>query len=121
MKRKKIELKSEEDQDNRQIAAEERTLRLEHQMREKEFAHKERMMQYEIELARLKGEQARTTLGAHPISLGQEGCSANAFTPSMGTSNFGTDTTITTFPSLQNSCQWGLLDASGSKSQNNIP
>jgi hypothetical protein len=63
MKQKKIEIERE----RQRFAAQERSLVLKQQIPQMEFAYKERMTRYELEIARLKGGQ---TSGANPVSLG---------------------------------------------------
>ena len=59
-KRTELQIKREQgEQEKRRFAAEERALVFQQQMREKEIAHKERMMPYELELARLKAGQRK--------------------------------------------------------------
>ena len=59
-KRTELQIKREQgEQERRRFAAEERTLVLQQQMREKEIVHNERMMPYELELARLKAGQRK--------------------------------------------------------------
>ena len=68
MKRKKVELQIEREQEGQRIAAQERALVFKQRMQEQGFAHKERMAPYELEIARLNGGQ---TSSANPVSLGQ--------------------------------------------------
>jgi hypothetical protein len=53
-KRQKMELKAEQDREGQRYAAEERALAIKERMQDKEFEHRERMIKYELELARLK-------------------------------------------------------------------
>ena len=99
-KRKKLE-----------IGAEERALLLKQQMQEKELAYKERIMQYELELTRLK-MQIPATAGAHPIGFGPEGHSTNTYPPSDNFSQdsfvfgAGTMSSMLPLPSLSSGA-WG--------------
>ena len=69
MKRRKIELQIEGERERQRFAAQERALVLKLRIQENEFAYKckERILQYELEIARLKGGQ---TSSANPVSLG---------------------------------------------------
>jgi hypothetical protein len=63
-KRQKMELKAEQEREGQRYAAEERALVIKERMQEKEFEHRERMMKYELELARLKGQAPTSPLPA---------------------------------------------------------
>jgi hypothetical protein len=64
-KRQKMELKAEQEREGQRYAAEERALSIKERMKDKEFEHRERMMKYELELARLKAPPpSAPTLGS---------------------------------------------------------
>jgi len=98
-------------------------LAIKQQMQEKKFAYKERIMQYKLELVRLKQGQVPITSGVHAVGLAQgglvqEGLSTNAYPSNMDfsrdTFTFGTNAT-TTLPSLS-SATWGSPEVSASQS-----
>ena len=135
-KQKKAMFLSEREQDVRRIAAQERELilkqeakereivlmqkgkerelEIQQQMQDSKFAHIERIMKYQLELARcgvpMVGAPA---LGAHPVGLEQEYPSTNACPSNIDVDGislpFSTGTT-TAFPSA-----WGLPEASTSQ------
>ena len=74
VKRKKMEL-----------AAEERALVLKQQMREKEYAHAERMVKYKLELTRLKAQNPAA------VGFGQDDRPTDTYPPPSD--NFSQDTT----------------------------
>ena len=88
-KRKKMELKAEQERQGQQYAAEERALVIKERMQEKEFEHRERMIKFELELARLKAHAAPAPPPSQP-SLGSA-----IFSPESGLTpgNFSSTTT----------------------------
>jgi hypothetical protein len=80
----KMELKAEQEREGQQYAAEERALVIKEQMQEKEFKHRERMMKYKLELARLKGQASQVPDTIHQSALG-----SNTF--SLASGSFGHD------------------------------
>ena len=131
-KRQKAKLQSDQERDARRIAAEERELVLKQEAKERElvlmqkakeseleinrklqedkFAHLERMMQFQLELARCGVPVVGAPiLGAHPVGLEQECPSTNdGNSMSLDSHAFGINAT-TTFPPT-----WGLPEASTS-------
>jgi hypothetical protein len=123
-KRQKMELRAKQECEGQRYAAEERALMIKERMQEKEFEHRERMIKYELELARLKGQVPGTTPP-------QPALSSTAFSP--GSSIFGQTTQADiyttpdsntfdnfTFPSQRssltlspNSDMWGSLSCHG--------
>jgi len=106
MKHKKMEL-----------AAAERTLVIKQQMQAKQLEYQDRMIQFQVKLARLNGERGSVT---GPVSLRQGGHPTNTYRSSTDNGEFSGDTFIfstgaTKFPSLPPT-DWGLPEASGSHS-----
>jgi hypothetical protein len=64
LKHQKMELKAEQEREGQRYAAEERTLAIKERMQDKEFEHRERMIKYALELARLKA----TSTSVPPLS-----------------------------------------------------
>ncbi|KAH9061879.1 hypothetical protein EDB87DRAFT_1830686 [Lactarius vividus] len=58
-KRQKMVLRAEQERESQRYAAEERALVIKERMQDKEFEHRERVLKYELELARLKAQQAQ--------------------------------------------------------------
>jgi hypothetical protein len=83
-KRQKMELKAEQEREGQRYASKERALVIKERMQEKEFEHREHMMKYELELARLKGQASQV-----PDTIHQSALSSNTFSPVSG--SFGHD------------------------------
>lgn len=104
LKRQKMELQIEKERESQQFASQERSLAMKQKMQEKDLIYKTRLMQYELELARLRGGQVPMTSGVQSgVAQEGHGFSMQAYpsntTFSQDTFTFGTDTT-TTLPSL---------------------
>jgi len=103
MKHKKMEL-----------AATEQTLVIKQQMQAKQLEYQDWMIQFQVELAQLNGEQGSVT---SPVGLRQGGHPTNTYRSSMDNGEFSRDmfifgTGAMKFPSLPPT-DWGLLEASG--------
>ena len=122
-------LKIVQTRDSAWFAAEEQALVLKKEMHKKELALKERMLKYQLKIARLNAGQVSVPLGAHPVGLAQEGNSTTAYPSYIGMRDFSQDlfafgtgtttattmTTTTPFPST--SATGHLPDMSSSSYQ----
>jgi len=119
-KRKKMELVLLQKCDHRCFDAEEKALALKQAMQEKQFTHKERMMQFELELVQLRADQmaphsgASSALGAHSVRFGEDDHTANVFPHSefsQTSFNFGTGAASSTVLPPLPSTTWGSSKA----------
>jgi len=122
VKHKKMELVLQQKRDFHRFDAEEKALVLKQAMQEKEFAHREWMMQYKLELVRLRAEQmaphsgALSASGAHPVGFGEDDHTANAFPSEFPQSsfNFGTSAASSSVLPPLPSATWGSSETPAS-------
>jgi len=115
VKHKKMELVLQQKRDFHRFDTKEKALVLKQVMQKKEFAHREWMMQYKLELVRLRAEQmaphsgASSALGAHPVGFGEDDHTANAFPSEFPQSsfNFGTSAASSSVLPPLPSATWG--------------
>jgi hypothetical protein len=101
-KRHKMELKAEQEREGQRYAAEERNLAIKERMQEKEFEHRERMIKYELELARLKTQATQVPPPSQAMLSGTIFSSESSLTGSFGHTNTQTDL----FPTAQGSASF---------------
>jgi hypothetical protein len=122
-KRQKMELRAKQESEGLRYAAEERVLAIKERMQEKEFEHQERMIKYELELARLRGQAPGTTPSQPALGGGAFSPGSNIFgQPSQAdlyTTPDNTNFNNFTFPSQHssvtpspNSDVWGSVSGS---------
>ncbi|KAH9061318.1 hypothetical protein EDB87DRAFT_1682746 [Lactarius vividus] len=119
-KRQKMVLRAEQERKSQRYAAEERALVIKERMQDKEFKHREWVLKYELELARLKAQQAQQgavpPLGTTTFPLGPGGFrnTRDAYTTPDNFSNFTFPAQPSTATQSPDSDAWGPVSSHGS-------
>ncbi|KAH9025265.1 hypothetical protein EDB83DRAFT_2526982 [Lactarius deliciosus] len=120
-KRQKMVLKAEQERDAQRYAAEERNLLIQERMQDKKFESQERVLKYELELARLQAQQAQQgavpPLGSTAFPPGPGGFGntrADIYTTPDSFSDFTFPSQPLTATQSPDSEVWGAVSSHGS-------